>query len=63
MERPGASRQQNNPPQIASKPDVDPEIDLRSKALSTVESTLKNDPMWQDFDDDGFNGLTPYLSE
>ncbi|PNF26714.1 hypothetical protein B7P43_G03387 [Cryptotermes secundus] len=31
-------------------------IDLKPKALSTT------DPMWQDFDDDGFNGLSPYFA-
>jgi hypothetical protein len=25
-----------------------------------MESPLRNDPMWQDFETEGFEGLTPY---
>ncbi|PNF24070.1 hypothetical protein B7P43_G08103 [Cryptotermes secundus] len=51
-----------NPPTVSPKPIVDPTIDLKPKALSTTESALRNDPMWQDFHDDGFNGLSPYFA-
>jgi hypothetical protein len=33
------------------------------KNLSTEDSPLRNDPMWMDFDDHGFSGMTPCRGE
>jgi hypothetical protein len=54
------NRTDENPPPSAAKPETETGFELKPKALSTSECALRNDPMWQDFDDDGFNGLTPY---
>lgn len=54
-------RQNENRSPVPSIPDTDTTIDLKPKALATTESPLRNDSMWQDFDDDGFDGLTPYF--
>lgn len=39
---------------------MDTSLRPEPKTFSTRESALKHDPMWQDFDDEGFAGLTPY---
>jgi hypothetical protein len=43
---PLVQRQEDNPPPIASRPEVDTTVDLIPKALATTESALRNDPMW-----------------
>jgi hypothetical protein len=48
---------------IVSAPKIDPTKRPQPKAASTTNSPLSNDPMWQDFDAGGFEGLVPYRKE
>jgi hypothetical protein len=58
------SRREGETSQIAPPlPKLPPGTKLEPKALATVPTPLKNDPMWIDFEDHGFSGLTPYRGE
>jgi hypothetical protein len=49
----------SDPGPIAPPPGAKP----TPEALATAPTPLKNDPMWIDFEDHGFSGLTPYRGE
>ena len=47
---------------VSTAPKTEEEKDLRPTNLSTKASEFKNDPLWQDFEAEGIEGLVAYAS-
>jgi hypothetical protein len=56
----GEGRNEERNLNFVTPPNIDRTSNPVPKALSTTETSLRNDPMWQDFETEGFEGLIPY---